>query len=224
MTVDLWNRAVNLANGIENTLAQTDNQAIVNTDQKYNWHNKFYQCNRYRRAHVEIVDNRETHKLYIIHCTIFPHYNDPSPIWGFDIVCGQSKITGAFLDFSNAGDPDHFMMKWFNDQTKDITWNKPRNLPDWAKQIFSPAMVAAGNINTEQEFDLLENLALKSLNYYLANVGYTQQSGMDYHMAQNRYCYYQKQNPHVVNSMVSMGVDETVMREFVSELLFPETI
>jgi hypothetical protein len=224
MTVDLWNRAVNLANGIENTLAQTDNQAIVNTDQKYNWHNKFYHCDRYRRAHVEIVDNRETHKLYIIHCTIFPHYNDPSPIWGFDIVCGQSKITGAFLDFSNAGDPDHFMMKWFKDQTKDITWNKPRNLPDWAKQIFSPAMVAAGNINTEQEFDLLENLALKSLNYYLANVGYTQQSGMDYHMAQNRYCYYQKQNPHVVNSMVSMGVDETVMRDFVSELLFPETI
>ena len=224
MTVDLWNRTAQLAEKIEYALSMTDNKALSNNEEQYNWHNKFYQCNRYRRAHVEIVDNRETHKLYIIHCTIFPHYNDPSPIWGFDIVCGQSKITGAFLDFSNAGDPDHFMMKWFNDQTKDITWNKPRNLPDWAKQIFSPAMVAAGNINTEQEFDLLENLALKSLNYYLANAGYTQQSGMDYHMAQNRYCYYQKQNPHVVNSMVSMGVPEDTMKQFVSELLFPETI
>ena len=115
-------------------------------------------------------------------------------------------------------------MKWFAQQTKDIAWNKPRNLPEWAKQIFSPAMVAAGNINTEEEFDALETLALRSLHYYLANVGNTQESGMDYHMAQNRYCYYQKQNPHVINSMVSMGVPEDTMKQFVRELLFPETV
>jgi hypothetical protein len=224
MTVDLWNRTAQLAEKIEHALSLTDNKALLNNEHQYNWHNKFYHCDRYRRAHVEIVDNRASHKLYILHCTIFPHYNDSSPIWGFDIVCGQSKITGAFLDFSNAGDPNHGMMKWFSEQTKDITWNKPRNLPEWAKQIFSPAMVAAGNINTEEEFDALETLALHSLHYYLANVGYTQESGMDYHMAQNRYCYYQKQNPHVVNSMVSMGVPEDTMKQFVSKLLFPETI
>jgi hypothetical protein len=224
MTVDLWNRTAQLAEKIEYTLSLTDSRALSNNEEQYNWHNKFYHCNRYRRAHVEIVDNRASHKLYILHCTIFPHYNDPSPIWGFDIVCGQSKITGAFLDFSNAGDPDHSMMKWFSEQTKDIAWNKPRNLPEWAKQIFSPAMVAAGNINTEEEFNALETLALSSLHYYLANVGHTQESGMDFHMAQNRYCHYQKQNPHVVNSMVSMGVPEDTMKQFVSELLFPETI
>jgi hypothetical protein len=224
MTVDLWNRTAQLAEKIEHALSLTDDKALLNNEHQYNWHNKFYHCDRYRRAHVEIVDNRASHKLYILHCTIFPHYNDSSPIWGFDIVCGQSKITGAFLDFSNAGDPNHGMMKWFSEQTKDITWNKPRNLPEWAKQIFSPAMVAAGNINTEEEFDALETLALHSLHYYLANVGYTQESGMDYHMAQNRYCYYQKQNPHVVNSMVSMGVPEHTMKKFVNELLFPETI
>jgi hypothetical protein len=224
MTVDLWNRTAQLAEKIEHALSLTDDKALLNNEHQYNWHNKFYHCDRYRRAHVEIVDNRASHKLYILHCTIFPHYNDSSPIWGFDIVCGQSKITGAFLDFSNAGDPNHGMMKWFSEQTKDITWNKPRNLPEWAKQIFSPAMVAAGNINTEEEFDALETLALHSLHYYLANVGYTQESGMDYHMAQNRYCYYQKQNPHVVNSMVSMGVPEDTMKQFVSKLLFPETI
>jgi hypothetical protein len=224
MTVDLWNRTAQLAEKIEHALSLTDDKALLNNEHQYNWHNKFYHCDRYRRAHVEIVDNRASHKLYILHCTIFPHYNDSSPIWGFDIVCGQSKITGAFLDFSNAGNPDHSMMKWFSEQTKDITWNKPRNLPEWAKQIFSPAMVAAGNINTEEEFDALETLALHSLHYYLANVGYTQESGMDYHMAQNRYCYYQKQNPHVINSMVSMGVPEDTMKQFVSKLLFPETI
>ena len=60
------------------------------------------------------------------------------------------------------------------------------------------------------------------VDYYLKNVGNTQQDVADYHMAQNRYCHYQKQNPHVIKSMVAMGVDEVKMRRFVNKILFPE--
>jgi hypothetical protein len=42
-------------------------------------------------------------------------------------------------------------------------------------------------------------------------------------MAQNRYCYWQKQNPHVIKSMISMGIPEDKMKQFVNEVLFPET-
>jgi hypothetical protein len=55
-------------------------------------------------------------------------------------------------------------------------------------------------------------------------VGVDQQSGADYHMAQNKYCHWQKQNPHVVRSMVSMGVDEVKMKRFVEKVLFPEIV
>jgi hypothetical protein len=41
-------------------------------------------------------------------------------------------------------------------------------------------------------------------------------------MAQNRYCYYQKQNPQVVRSMVAMGIEEVKIKRFVEEVLFPE--
>jgi hypothetical protein len=41
-------------------------------------------------------------------------------------------------------------------------------------------------------------------------------------MAQNRYCRYQKQNPHVIKSMISMGIPEDKMKRFVQEILFPE--
>jgi hypothetical protein len=58
----------------------------------------------------------------------------------------------------------------------------------------------------------------------LTTVGHSQESGSDYHMAQNRYCRYQKQNPHVVRSMVAMGVPEPVITEFVENILFPETV
>ena len=219
----VWDKISKLAEEIESTLNHSmSSRALENKN--YNWYNKFYSSNYYRSAHVEIVDRRATHKVYILHVTVFPHYNDPSPIFGFDAVCGPNKITGAFLDFSNAGDKSHPMMQWFAKQTANTEWNKTRNLPDWANQIFSPAMVAAGNVQTEEEVDKLYELTMRVLHYYLANVGYSQESGMDFHMAQNRYCHYQKQNPHVVRSMVSMGEEESTIKRFVNELLFPETV
>jgi hypothetical protein len=85
-------------------------------------------------------------------------------------------------------------------------------------------MVAAGNLQEESEIDQLCNTALTTLDFYLTNVGKDQQDVADYHMSQNRYCHYQKQNPHVIKSMVSMGVEETKMKQFVSEVLFPEVV
>lgn len=220
----VWNKIEQLAKQIEDRFNTTGEpiDGTVSTD--YDWHNQLWASPRYRRAHIQIVDNRESHKLYILHCTIFPHFNDPSPIWGFDAVCGPNKITGAFCDFSSAGDSNHIMMRWFGTETKKYGWQKPRELPEWARNIFSDNMVAAGNVQEGQELDDLCQLALDSLDYYLKNVGNTQQDTADYHMAQNRYCHYQKQNPHVIRSMVSMGVAEPVIKRFVREVLFPEVV
>lgn len=219
----VWNKVSELAETITDVFRLNSTFSHSHTVGDYNWTNEIFSSSKFRRAHVEIVDFRETHKVYILHSTVFPHYNDPSPIWGFDAVCGPNKITGAFHDFSNGGDPAHSMMKWFRDQSADYKWKKPRTLPAWAQAIFSPAMIAAGNVTEGDELDALCNLAKTSLNYYLLNVGKTQDALADYHIAQDRYCRYQKQNPHVVNSMVTMGVSEETMREFVDTVLFPES-
>lgn len=218
---EVWNRIESLAKQIEQKFAETG-ELVKDHAADYDWYNSIYSGPRYRRAHIEIVDNRESHKLYILHCTIFPHFNDPSPIWGFDAVCGPNKITGAFHDFSSAGDPTHPMIQWFANETNNYGWRKPRELPEWARSIFSSSMVAAGNVQEGLELDDLCKLAIETLSYYLKNVGNTQQDAADYHMAQNRYCRYQKQNPHVIKSMVSMGVEEDKMKRFVQEVLFPE--
>jgi len=220
---ETWNKIADLAQEIEQAFKQSGEQ-YNDKEHEYSWYNALYSSLRFRRAHIEIVDNRASHGIYILHSTVFPHYNDPSPIWGFDAICGKNKITGAFHDFSNSGDPNHVMMKWFKETSETLSWSKPRNLPEWAKQIFSPNMVAAGNIREENEIDLLCHLAKVSLKYYLENVGLTQTCGGDFHMAQNRYCHYQKQNPQVVKSMVAMGVPEPTINKFVEEVLFPETV
>jgi hypothetical protein len=84
-------------------------------------------------------------------------------------------------------------------------------------------MIAAGNLQEEVEIDQLCATALSTLDYYLKNVGLDQQSGADFHMAQNRYCHYQKQNPQVIKSMIAMGVPESTIKQFVREVLFPES-
>lgn len=219
----VWNKISNLASALEEKFNATGSKIEGTLDDQYNWHNTLWSSSAYRRAHVEIVDFRKTHNIYILHSTVFPHFNDPSPIWGFDAVCGPNKITGAFHDFSNAGDPSHPMIKWFENETKNYRWSKPRELPPWAKAIFSPSMIAAGNVQEGEELEDLCSIALNSLDYYLENVGETQNWPNDYHLAQNRYCYYQKQNPHVINSMVAMGIPKDEMHKFVNEVLFPET-
>jgi hypothetical protein len=182
---------------------------------------KEYSSIRYRRAHISIVDARETKKLYLLHVTVFPHLNDPSPIYGFDIVCGPTKVSGAFHDFSLAGDKESPMWLWFNAKVHGLEWNKPRELPDWGKQIFSKAMVAIGAVG-EQELDEFIRLGLETLDFYLKTVGIDQQDVADFHMAQNRYCYYQKQNPRTPASLQHLGFTEQEAVDFVTQRLFPE--
>lgn len=219
---EVWSKIEALAKHFETEFDATGKRTGDDLNSEYEWHNQLWTSPKYRRAHLEIVDHRESHKLYIVHCTVFPHLNDPSPIWGFDAVCGKSKITGAFHDFSISGDLNSSMYTWFKDQVTGLEWNKPRELPEWARMIFSPAMVAAGNLQELNEIDQLCATAKNTLDYYLNNVGLAQQDGLDYRTEQNRYCHWQKQNPHVVRSMVSMGIDEAKMKQFVEEVLFPE--
>ena len=133
----------------------------------------------YRKAHLSIVDARETNKLWFMHCTVFPHTTDSSPIFGFDIICGPSRVSGAFLDLSNAGDSAHFMMKSFDKRVESMNWKKERVLPEWAQSIFSPAMVAIGSVD-EEELEKFIDLGLSTLSMYLGEVGNTADPEADY--------------------------------------------
>ena len=185
----------------------------------YPWVNHLWRGPSVRRAHLDIVDARETSKLYMMHLCIFPHVNDPSPVFGFDLIAGPKKVTGAFHDFSPiAGGTE--LDTYFADRSAIKHWSKERQLPDWAKQIFSPSMVAAGNIQDPDKLSDLLTFATENLRGYLAGVGKTGPD--DYTTKQNHYCHWQKQNPHTPRVMAALGFEPEVVHEFISECLFPE--
>lgn len=174
----------------------------------------------FRRGHISIVDARDTHNLWLLHVTIFPHTDDGCPIYGFDIVAGPNKVSGAFHDFSSGGHINNILMRWFAERTRDITWNKKRELPEWAKNIFSDSMVAIGAVGLD-ELELFTSLGLETLDYYLKNVGCTRSYLHNHTAEQNFYCEQQRLNPHTPRVLQTLGFTEVEAQSFVQDNLFP---
>jgi phycocyanobilin:ferredoxin oxidoreductase len=186
------------------------------------WVNKVWASSLYRRAHIDVVDARETKGLWMMHCCVFPHTHNPAPIFGFDVIAGKNKITGCFIDYSPAGDRTHPMIEYFGDEVSRYEWNKNRKLPDWAERIFSKHMVAAGNVSDEDELKQLTSLAHILVNHYLQTVGETNNFTVNTTNEQNFYAQNQKQNPHTPKVMASLGLNEDDVKTFIQHCLFPE--
>ena len=186
------------------------------------WINKVWMSSRYRRAHIDVVDARDTKGLWMMHCCVFPHTHNPAPIFGFDVIAGKNKITGCFIDYSPAGDTAHPMIDYFGGEVARYEWNKPRKLPEWAERIFSKHMVAAGNVSDEEELRQISSLANILVNHYLECVDETNNTAENTAEAQNYYAQNQKQNPHTPKVMVSLGLSEDDVQHFIQECLFPE--
>jgi hypothetical protein len=142
----VWDTLIEIQHLLEESFEKTGVETFEPGMDRFNqpgWVNRVWTSDKYRRAHVDVVDARLTKGLWMMHCCIFPHTHNPAPIYGFDVIAGKNKITGCFHDYSKAGDPDHPMMQWFADQVAQLEWRKERALPEWATNIFSKVMTQA---------------------------------------------------------------------------------
>ena len=189
----------------------------------YGWVNRTWKNKNIRRAHVDVVDVRHTKKLWMMHVCLFPELTNGGPIYGFDIIAGEKKVTGAFHDFSPLLKKEHPLTRWFLEETKWFKPSKERELPDWAKAIFSGGMIAAGNVTEEKELNQICTLAVSNLNSYIDKIGdFNGDSDRDDVIkAQNYYCEHQQKNPHTPRVMQSLGLPEDDIKVFCSDNLFP---
>ena len=85
------------------------------------WINRVWANDAIRRAHIAVVDARDTKGLWMMHVCVLPDLNNDGPIYGFDVIAGKTKMTGAFHDFSaSSGGEDHPMVQWYQDEVKDF--------------------------------------------------------------------------------------------------------
>lgn len=225
MASNVWDTLQDIAENLEQSFKRTGTLVDEPGMDRFNqpgWVNRVYSGESYRRAHIDIVDARNTKGLWMMHCCVFPHTHNPAPIFGFDVIAGKNKITGCFIDYSPTGDANHPMIEYFADEVSRYEWNKQRALPEWAQRIFSKHMVAAGNVSDETELKQIASLANILVNHYVECVAETNNTVENTTEAQNYYAQNQKQNPHTPKVMVSLGLSEEDVTVFIQECLFPE--
>lgn len=221
----VWDTLIEIQHLLESSFEQTGVEVSEPGMDRFNqpgWVNRVWVSDKYRRAHVDVVDARLTKGLWMMHCCIFPHTHNPAPIYGFDVVAGRNKITGCFHDYSAAGDKQHPMMEWFADYVSNLEWRKVRELPEWATNIFSPSMVAASNVQDSEELEQIIAMAKDTLAHYLSTVAETNNTAADTTFEQNYYAINQKCNPHTPRVMTSLGLNEEDVHVFIQDCLFPE--
>lgn len=188
------------------------------------WVNRVWANDDVRRAHLDVVDARDSRGLWMMHVCVFPALNNDGPIYGFDVIAGKNKVTGAFLDFSPSRTENHEMIQGYKESVEHFIPKKQRELPEWARNIFTDKMLAAGNVTDEAEITEIIALALDNLVAYLADIGQYTGGALDPEVvdAQNYYCENQKKNPHTKNVMKSLGLPEADVEKFCNDMLFPE--
>jgi hypothetical protein len=227
----IWDRLIECRDEIIRTF---DSQALEYKEpglEKFNdpngsWINRTWHSNSVRRAHIDVVDARDTKGLWMMHVTVMPDLHNDAPIYGFDVISGKTKMTGAFLDFSASATLDHPMMQGYAEAVADFIPSKKRELPQWAQNIFSDSMVAAGNVKTEEEALAIIDLALTNLHAYFEEVSEYNGFGDSTLVAaaQNYYAHNQRQNPHTANVMKSLGLPEHDVEVFCRDMLFPDIV
>lgn len=221
----VWNSLIEISQLLEREFSRTGVEVQEPGMDRFNqpgWVNRVWTSNSYRRAHIDVVDARSSKGLWMMHCCVFPHIHNPAPIFGFDVIAGKNKITGCFIDYSPTTDRSHPMIDYFAEEVSRYEWIKKRELPEWAQRIFSPHMIAAGNVQDESELSQIASLANILVNHYLETVGETNHMIADSTFEQNFYAQNQKQNPHTPRVMVSLGLSEEDVRVFIQDCLFPE--
>lgn len=189
------------------------------------WINRVWANASVRRAHIDVVDARDTKGLWMMHVCVFPQLHNNGPIYGFDVIAGKNKMTGAFHDFSrSSGGEDHPMIQGYKDSVEEFIPKKQRQLPEWAQNIFTDKMLAAGNVSTEEEAVAIIQIALDNLRAYFDEIREFNNTAnhKETTEAQNYYCDNQRQNPHTPAVMKSLGLPEDDVDYFCSELLFPK--
>lgn len=189
------------------------------------WSDWFWENDVIRKAHLKTIEPVGKNKLWLMHINVFPQFDVDLPILGLDIVANPKKISGCFCDYSPLHDRPHIYLDKFQLETKDLTWSRDREMPDWAKEIFSENIVGAGSIREGYETDQLCQMAMSVIQFYMLEMNNPQYQKLDClntKEAQNKYCRNQKMNKMLHSSILAMGVPEDRKNQYVEQVLFEE--
>jgi hypothetical protein len=185
----------------------SDNLQLIPTED-FGWENTRWFSKQFRLAHVERFRQP---KFSVLHTVIFPHVMDPSPIFGFDIIASDTKVTGVFFDRSPT------ITCW--GPISDKQFGRMRDRPEWGT-IFSDHWIACRPESVTETSEICD-LACDTLISYLSKLGeQTSPRVHDIIQAQNTYSLQQRKNTHTT-TVIRKLLGEHMGTHFINHILFP---
>ena len=223
----LWDRlnayAQSLTDKFDNHFDRFDNPKYTERMHFDGWTDTFWRSARTSKVHLKTIEPPNGKGLWLMHVNIFPQVGYELPILGFDIVAGPKKITGSFMDYSPLHGFPHPYHQEMERTVETLEWNKARELPPWAQEIFSKDMIAVGNINTDEELNQFIEVTTHLVDHYLENLKHNAFISIRETLPLlNKYCQNQKLNPHLHRSILAMGISEEDKDAYVNDVLFEE--
>jgi hypothetical protein len=184
------------------------NTAVIPTDD-FGWYNARFQSELFRLAHVERYSDS---KIEVLHVTTFPHQWSPEPIFGFDVICTDNKVVGAYMDLSPG-----LITYPFDD---GMAFEERKPLPDWAT-VFSERFILL-KPNSDEEFIRFVDWTYNTYRWYLTQLA-QKITGNEANIIriQNNYCQVQASNPRTY-SVLKSKIGESRAKYFMEHILFPQ--
>jgi len=186
------------------------------------WVNLKFETDSIRYGHLEYFKSNND-KVEVIHSTCYPQFNVPLPIFGFDVIALNKKITGIFCDVTPSPH-DHPILRSILSSYYNAHKNSIRTLPEWA-EFFSPQFLAVSPaedswVNISEQ---CENLFEKYLIYSERITSRLDKKESSLHKeGQNNYSRQQQKNTKTMKAL-SAYIGEEAARAFVEKVLFPVT-
>lgn len=191
----------------------TDTLGVEPIDtEDFGWINHRFKSQWFRMAHIERYSDD---KIEVLHFTTFPNQWSPEPIFGFDVICTDNKVVGAYMDMSPV------LKTYPFDDGIDFQDRKP--LPEWAT-VFSDRFILL-KPRDDLEFMTFCDWVIEKYEWYLdvLSKGEIVEWEEEYQVIrmQNRYCEIQASNPRTYN-VLKHKIGEERAKYFMQEILFPK--
>lgn len=187
---------------------------------KSTWINLKFNTDSIRYGHLEYF-KADNDKVEVVHSTCYPQFDTPLPIFGFDIIALNKKVTGIFCDVTPSPH-DHLILRSILSTYHNAHKNKIRTLPGWA-EFFSPQFLAVTpeESNWTDISEQCENLFEKYLIYANRITDkLSKKDSVTHKEGQNNYSLQQQKNTKTINAL-SAYIGREEAKAFVEKILFP---
>ena len=166
----MWNDFIELTEDLDNICYAHCGEP----EERGPWHpnhiNKFYRSVTCELAHTSVVDLREEKGLWMMHTAFFASPAHPMPVYGFDVICGEKKVTGCFHDLSPTVYLDNGLDRVWKTMTNGFEPARKRELPEWAN-FFSDNMIVMGATSDPTEIKRACHIGLRMAHEWWLELG-----------------------------------------------------